>query len=209
MPKARKPAAILTKADAIAAVLSVTPDTPDADADAIQRAAVAHGVTETDTAAAVAAVAAVIAAPETAPETAAAPSPSELRAIAASLFRTFNDNSISIPIKPLATFKAYRAAIGYLKPGMQASRRQAAALCVAALASGHRFNTAEKSAPVTFPRAFPFNGQSFVIENGCNADCVSAGLASYCPKTETYTVTAEQARAIAAQLGKLAAPAFA
>lgn len=144
-------------------------------------------------------------APEAAPE---APNKAALYAEARNVFSAF-DGAASLPIKPLATFKAYRPALGVLKPGMRPSPRQAATLCVAVLASGQRFNAAPDAAPVTFPRRFILGNADYATENGATADCVSAGLAAYDPEAEAFTVTAKQAAQIRGLLGKRAAPAFA
>lgn len=78
--------------------------------------------------------------PEAAPAT-ETPSKAALYAAARAVFAAF-DGAVSLPIKPVSTFKAYRATLGVLKPGMRPSPRQAATLCVAVLASGQRFNGA-------------------------------------------------------------------
>jgi len=150
---------------------------------------------------------AVITAPavETAP---AGPNAAELRGRARAAFAAFN-NAVSLPVKPIATFKAYRPALGVLKPGMRPSPRQAAALCTAALASGQRFNSTPHADAVSFPRRFTIGADAFAIENGAASDAVSSGLASYDAETETFTVNTKQAAVIRGLLGKLAAPAFA
>ena len=142
---------------------------------------------------------------EAAPE---APNKAALYAEARNVFSAF-DGAASLPIKPLATFKAYRPALGVLKPGMRPSPRQAATLCVAVLASGQRFNAAPDAVAVTFPRRFTLAGSDYATENGATADCVSAGLAAYDAEAEAFTVTAKQAAQIRGLLGKRAAPAFA
>lgn len=142
---------------------------------------------------------------EAAPE---APNKAALYAEARNVFSAF-DGAASLPIKPLATFKAYRPALGVLKPGMRPSPRQAATLCVAVLASGQRFNAAPDAEAVTFPRRFTLAGSDYATENGATADCVSAGLAAYDAEAEAFTVTAKQAAQIRGLLGKRAAPAFA
>lgn len=147
-------------------------------------------------------------APEAAPEAPEAPSKAALYAEARNVFSAF-DGAASLPIKPLATFKAYRPALGVLKPGMRPSPRQAATLCVAVLASGQRFNSATDAEAVTFPRRFTLAGADYATENGATADAVSAGLAAYDADAEAFTVTAKQAAQIRGLLGKRAAPAFA
>jgi hypothetical protein len=92
---------------------------------------------------------------------------------------------------------------------MRPSPRQAATLCVAALASGQRFDVAETAAPVSFARRFNIGAAEYATENGETYDCVSSGLATYCADTETFTVSPSQAKAIRGLLGKRAAPAFA
>lgn len=142
---------------------------------------------------------------EAAPE---APSKAALYAEARAVFSAF-DGAASLPIKPLATFKAYRPALGVLKPGMRPSPRQAATLCVAVLASGQRFNATADAEAVTFPRRFTLAGADYATENGATADAVSAGLCAYDAEAEAFTVTAKQAAQIRGLLGKRAAPAFA
>lgn len=175
---------------------------PVAETETPETVAAETPITENDVAAAIAATT-----PET--ETAPAIDYRALRVQAVSSFRAFNAAAISIPVKPVLIFKAYRPSLGVLKAGMRPSPRQAAALCVAVLASGQRFNVADDSAPVTFPRRFTLGDNAHALENGASADCVASGLATYDSDSEAFTVTSAQAKAIRGLLGKLAAPAFA
>ena len=120
----------------------------------------------------------------------------EQRKAASAFFAYVDPNSVSVPIKPLAAFKAYRAELGALRC-KQPSVRQAAALAVAIIAAG---KSTDSKRAVTFPRRFTLATGNYAIENGCAADCVAVGLATYDAVTERFTVNAPQSRAIVSLL---------
>lgn len=104
----------------------------------------------------------------------------------------------SVPIKPRAGFKAYKAALGVLRAETPTSR-QAAAIAVALIASGNKL-----AAGATFPRNFKLSdGFLYCTENGCSADSVSTGLVTYDKATESFTLTERGAADIPALLGTL------
>lgn len=136
------------------------------------------------------------------PEAVAAANP---RAIASALYRAFSD-SASIPVKPVAGFKAYRAALGVLRCG-NVTPRNAAAIVIALAASGKRFPAAGAEA-VTFGRRFKIGATDYCIENGAATDAVSAGAASYDSATEAFTCTHAQAVKIFAVLAEATVNGF-
>ena len=104
----------------------------------------------------------------------------------------------SVPIKPRAAFKSYKAKLGVLRADTPTSR-QAAAVSVALIASGETFK-----AGATFPRNFKLSdGFLYCVENGCAADSTSTGLVTYNDKAETFTLTKAGAEQIPALLGTL------
>lgn len=113
------------------------------------------------------------------------------------------DSAVSVPVKAVIAFKAYRAELGALRCN-NPTTRQAAALAVACLASGNALPAAATDAPVSFGRVFshPVTDTLCAIENGCAADCVSTGLASYDAASATFTVSGKQAIAIRGLIGK-------
>lgn len=150
-------------------------------------------------------------APDAAPVAAEKPDNAALRiaAIRAARFRfsAFASNA-SNPVKAVAAFgKPYHAAFG-AAPAAVPSRRQAAAIVVAAIAAGVKLPATPDAAPVTFSRRFTLtdeNGAEYAaaIENGCNDNFgKSALLANYNENTETYSVNYKQAAQIIAQIGE-------
>jgi hypothetical protein len=112
---------------------------------------------------------------------------------AARVFAKLSD-AVSIPIKSTLAFKLNRD----LQPhaiGRKPSARQAAAIIIAIVASGSKLENG-----ATFKRAFNVGTLSYAIENGCAADFLRAGLATYDRESETFTVA--NASEIRAQLGK-------
>jgi hypothetical protein len=115
------------------------------------------------------------------------------RADAATVFAKLSE-AVSIPIKPKRAF-AYRADVPPHSVGRKPSARQAAALAVAAAATGKPLADG-----LTMPRVFTMRGATYAIENGCLADMQRSGLASY--DAETETVTLRNAAELRSQLGK-------
>lgn len=99
------------------------------------------------------------------------------------LFTKLSSESVSIPIKPLAGFKAYNAALAPTFTGAKPTPRRAAAVYIAALASGV---TVKNGA--TFPRKFKMRGADYCLDNGAVTRCTQAGLITYDAKSETCTI---------------------
>ena len=99
------------------------------------------------------------------------------------VFTKLSELTISIPLKPVAGFKAYKQANHAIANGANPTPRRAAAIYIAALASGVKL--ADKA---TFPRKFKMRGAEYCLDNGAITRCTEAGLITYNSKTETVTI---------------------
>lgn len=91
--------------------------------------------------------------------------------------------SVSIPVKPVAGFKAYKRDVPASFTGATPTPRRAAAIYIALLASGGKLETG-----VSFPRKFEMRGASYCLDNGAIKRCTEAGLITYAAATETVTI---------------------
>lgn len=91
--------------------------------------------------------------------------------------------SVSIPIKPVAAFKAYKRDVPATFTGASPTPRRAAAIYIALLANGGKLETGAK-----FPRKFDMRGAAYCLDNGAIKRCTEAGIITYDSKTETVTV---------------------
>lgn len=119
------------------------------------------------------------------------------RAAVFAVYAGFNARAVSIPVKPVSSFKP-KAAVAHVNP-RSPSVRQSAAIAVMLAASGNKL--ADGS---TFPRIAEIDGKPTAIENGCAADMLRAGLVSVSgdtPATETFTILPKAAATILSHLG--------
>ena len=105
------------------------------------------------------------------------------RDTAYSVFTKLSELTISIPLKPVAGFKAYKQANHAIANGASPTPRRAAAIYIAALASGVKLADNAK-----FPRKFKMRGAEYCLDNGAITRCTEAGLITYNSKTETVTI---------------------
>ena len=113
------------------------------------------------------------------------------------LYVAFEADRLSIPVKPISSYKA-KPATPHPMP-RNFSKRQFAALAVAASASGVKL-----AAGATIPRYFTARDIASVIENGCTADILASGLAKATGSgaAEKLTISKAGYDAIVASLGE-------
>lgn len=113
------------------------------------------------------------------------------------LYAAFESQRLSIPVKPVSSYRA-KPAVPHPMP-RNFSKRQFAALAVAASASGTKLATG-----AAIPRYFTARGIASVIENGCTSDIIASGLAkaSGSGTAEKLTVSAAGYAAIVSTLGE-------
>jgi hypothetical protein len=125
---------------------------------------------------------------------------SELRRIAANMQRTFDQQRVSVPIKPLAAFKPIAATAN--ANGRSISVRQCAALAVAFTKQNRKLADG-----ATIKRQFTFDAARYCIENGCSGDMLASGIiklhADSIAGNETFILQPGATKAI---IGKLGAP---
>lgn len=125
------------------------------------------------------------------------------RQAAATLINAADSGTISIPVKSFAAFKrSYKRDVTAHPAGRKPSKRQAAALAVACLASGKSIADG-----ATFQRRFTVADKpELALENGCLSDCIASGLATYNGAADTITLAPKAAAEIASQLGAFKLP---
>ena len=115
------------------------------------------------------------------------------RNTAYSVFTKLSELTVSVPLKPVAGFKAYKRDIPASFIGASPTPRRAAAIYIAALASGVKLADKAK-----FPRKFKMSGADYCLDNGAIKRCTEAGLITYDAKSETVTISS--AALISAQI---------
>ena len=115
------------------------------------------------------------------------------RDTAYNVFTKLSALTVSVPIKPVAGFKAYKRDVPASFIGASPTPRRAAAIYIAALASGVKLADKAK-----FPRKFKMRGADYCLDNGAIKRCTQAGLITYDAKSETVTIAS--AALISAQI---------
>lgn len=125
------------------------------------------------------------------------------RSAVAALYRAFEANRASIPVKPLSAFKPVATTAHSVM--RNPSVRQAAAIAVAFSAAGVKLADGASA-----PRVFDLDGKRVCVENGVLRDAVSSGLirvSGASPETEKLTIANGKRAAILGLIGERIAKA--